>query len=88
MMRPAGRIWTMDVRPVRVEVPGLAARARAEERNRIARELHDVIAHTLTVLLLHVSSARLASMCQLRLPAVASPLTVPATASLARPVAT
>jgi signal transduction histidine kinase len=27
---------------------GLAARARAEERNRIGRELHDVIAHTLT----------------------------------------
>jgi signal transduction histidine kinase len=39
---------------------GLAERARAEERNRIARELHDVIAHTLTVSLLHVSSARLA----------------------------
>jgi signal transduction histidine kinase len=39
---------------------GLAERARAEERNRIARDLHDVIAHTLTVALLHVSSARLA----------------------------
>jgi signal transduction histidine kinase len=39
---------------------GLADRARAEERNRIGRELHDVIAHTLTVVLLHVSSARLA----------------------------
>ena len=39
---------------------GLAERARAEERTRIARELHDVIAHTLTVSLLHVSSARLA----------------------------
>jgi signal transduction histidine kinase len=39
---------------------GLAARAQAEERNRIARELHDVIAHSLTVSLLHVSSARLA----------------------------
>ena len=39
---------------------GLADRARAEERNRIARELHDVIAHTLTVSLLHVTSARLA----------------------------
>ena len=39
---------------------GLAERARSEERNRIARELHDVIAHTLTVSLLHVSSARLA----------------------------
>src|SRR4029077_12178919 len=39
---------------------GLAERARSEERNRIARELHDVIAHTLTVSLLHVTSARLA----------------------------
>jgi signal transduction histidine kinase len=39
---------------------GLAERARSEERNRIGRELHDVIAHTLTVSLLHVTSARLA----------------------------
>jgi signal transduction histidine kinase len=39
---------------------GLADRARAEERNRIGRELHDVIAHTLTVVLLHVTGARLA----------------------------
>ena len=39
---------------------GLADRARAEERTRIAREMHDVIGHALTVSLLHVSSARLA----------------------------
>lgn len=39
---------------------GLADRARVEERNRIAGELHDVIGHALTVSLLHVSSARLA----------------------------
>ncbi len=39
---------------------GLAERSRAEERNRIAREVHDVIAHSLTVSLLHLSSARLA----------------------------
>lgn len=38
----------------------LAERARAEERDRIGRELHDVIAHSLTVSLLHLSSARLA----------------------------
>ncbi|MGH2717445.1 MAG: sensor histidine kinase [Actinomycetota bacterium] len=38
----------------------LAERSRAEERARIARELHDVIAHSLTVSLLHLSSARLA----------------------------
>ncbi len=34
--------------------------SRVEERNRIARDLHDVIAHSLTVALLHVSGARLA----------------------------
>ncbi len=39
---------------------GLAERTKSEERNRIGRELHDVIAHTLTVALLHITSARLA----------------------------
>lgn len=48
------------VAQLRAAQAGLAERARAEERNRIARELHDVIAHTLTISLLHVSSARLA----------------------------
>lgn len=38
----------------------LAEQAKTQERNRIARELHDVIGHTLTVSLLHVQSARLA----------------------------
>jgi signal transduction histidine kinase len=45
---------------LRVAQTGLVERSRADERNRIARELHDVIAHTLTVSLLHVTSARLA----------------------------
>jgi len=45
---------------LRAAQAGLADRARAEERNRIARELHDVIGHALTVAQLHVSSARLA----------------------------
>ena len=48
------------VKRLRIAQEGLADRVRAEERNRIARELHDVIAHSLTVSLLHVSSARLA----------------------------
>ena len=48
------------VSQLRTAQAGLAERARAGERNRIARELHDVIAHTLTVSLLHVTSARLA----------------------------
>jgi signal transduction histidine kinase len=38
----------------------LAERSRVEERARIARDLHDVIAHSLTVSLLHISGARLA----------------------------
>ena len=38
----------------------LVEQSRTEERNRIAHELHDIIAHSLTVSLLHVASARLA----------------------------
>jgi signal transduction histidine kinase len=45
---------------LRAAQAGLAERSRAQERNRIARDLHDVIAHSLTVSLLHISSARLA----------------------------
>jgi signal transduction histidine kinase len=47
------------LRQLRRAQAGLAEQARAQERNRIARELHDVIGHTLTVSLLHVQSARL-----------------------------
>jgi signal transduction histidine kinase len=48
------------VRQLEEAQEGLAERAAAQERNRIGRELHDVIAHTLTVALLHVTGARLA----------------------------
>jgi signal transduction histidine kinase len=48
------------LRQLRRAQAGLAEQARTQERNRIARELHDVIGHTLTVSLLHVQSARLA----------------------------
>jgi signal transduction histidine kinase len=52
------QLWLMA--ELRVAQAGLLDSARAEERNRIARELHDVIAHSLTVSLLHVTSARVA----------------------------
>lgn len=55
-----GRRQRELVAELRAAHAGLAHRAQAEERNRIARELHDVIAHTLTVSLMHVTSARLA----------------------------
>jgi signal transduction histidine kinase len=48
------------VAQLRAAQAGLAEQARTTERNRIARELHDVLGHTLTVSLLHVQSARLA----------------------------
>src|SRR6266498_3027999 len=36
----------------------LRARAAAEERHRVAREVHDVIAHALTITLLQITGAR------------------------------
>jgi signal transduction histidine kinase len=48
------------LRQLRQAQAGLAEQAKTQERNRIARELHDVIGHTLVVSLLHVQSARLA----------------------------
>jgi signal transduction histidine kinase len=47
------------VERLRIAQAGLADRARVEERNRIARELHDVIGHSLTVVALNVASARM-----------------------------
>ena len=45
------------LRRVRLAQAGLAAAGQgSEERNRIARELHDVIGHSLTVSLLHVQA--------------------------------
>lgn len=38
----------------------LSEHAAVEERHRIAREVHDVIAHSLTVTMLHLTAARLA----------------------------
>jgi signal transduction histidine kinase len=41
------------------ERQALARAARAEERNRIARELHDVLAHTITVMVVNAEGAGL-----------------------------
>jgi signal transduction histidine kinase len=39
---------------------GLAEKAAADERSRIAREVHDVIAHSMSVAMLHITAARMA----------------------------
>ena len=38
----------------------LAVQAASDERRRIAREIHDVVAHSLTVTMLHLTAARMA----------------------------
>jgi signal transduction histidine kinase len=45
---------------LRAAQAGLAEKAATEERQRIAREIHDVIAHSLAVTMLHLTGARLA----------------------------
>jgi Histidine kinase len=50
----------VPVEALRTAQARLAKRSAAEERNWIAREIRDVIAHSLTVSLLHISAARLA----------------------------
>lgn len=50
----------LTVAQLRAAQEELAERSRAEERSRIAAEVHDVIGHALTVSLLHIGSARLA----------------------------
>src|ERR671938_1671307 len=44
---------------LRLAQADLALQARAAERRRIAREIHDVAAHTLAVTMLHLTGARL-----------------------------
>jgi signal transduction histidine kinase len=47
------------VRKSRVQRDEHAKVAALEERRRIARDVHDVLAHTLTILMVHVNSARM-----------------------------
>jgi signal transduction histidine kinase len=48
------------LREVQAAQAQLARQAAVDERQRIAREVHDVIAHSLTVTMLHLTAARLA----------------------------
>ncbi|HEY3096051.1 MAG TPA: histidine kinase [Acidimicrobiia bacterium] len=51
--------WEL-IQQLKAAQAGLAEQAAAEERQRIAREIHDVIAHSLAVTMLHLTGARLA----------------------------
>lgn len=55
-----GRRQQLLVEELRHAQDALAADAARQERQRIAREVHDVIAHSLTVTMLHLTTARLA----------------------------
>jgi signal transduction histidine kinase len=48
-----------DVEALKQAHAELAARAVAEERHRIARDVHDLVAHSLSVTMLHLTAARL-----------------------------
>ena len=53
--------WQLEtLRQLHVAQDGLADRAAAEERQRLAYEVHDVVAHTMSVAMLHITGARLA----------------------------
>jgi len=54
------RSQVTSLRALRAAQAQLARQAAVEERQRVAREVHDVIAHSLTVTMLHLSAARLA----------------------------
>lgn len=54
----ARRQWAL-ADALRAAQQALAERSRADERQRIARDLHDLLGHALTVTHLHIESARL-----------------------------
>jgi signal transduction histidine kinase len=55
-----GRAVFVSLRELGEARDELARRAVAEERRRVARDVHDVVAHTLSVTMLHLTAARLA----------------------------
>jgi signal transduction histidine kinase len=54
------RVQMQTLTELRAAQATLADRAAAEERRRLAREIHDLIAHSLAVTMLHLTGARLA----------------------------
>ena len=54
------RVLDAKQQQLRAAQEGLSEKAAADERSRIAREVHDVIAHSLSVTMLHVTAARMA----------------------------
>ena len=55
-------LWGLDRRTheLRAAQSGLAEKAAVDERSRVAREVHDVIAHSMSVTMLHITAARMA----------------------------
>src|SRR5690606_37968876 len=63
----AGGVWLVgrreqraadDAAGLRVELEGLREQAAAAERQRIARELHDILAHSVSAMMMQAAGAR------------------------------
>ncbi len=54
------QVLTNKTLQLRAAQAGLTEKAASDERSRIAREVHDVIAHSMSVTMLHITAARMA----------------------------